>query len=150
MDTPVILCAVWEMIQPFSGQFPVPGITALLPRAAASAGLGTDPATHSTASAPKQDLQRDFPTLKMKVSKELREKHFKLYWLYRVLIRKVFRVPLCGPLQPALCSAPQPQHPWGSWCGGQEAGWAWDAPNMSKFLQTTASTVRNLDIFGAS
>lgn len=123
---------------------------ALLPRAAASAGLGTDPAIHSTASAPEPDLQRDFPTLIMKTSKQLREEHFKLYWLQRVLTRKVFRVPLCGSLQPALCSAPQPQHPWGPWCGGQEAGWAWGAPNTSKFLQTTASTVRNLDMFGAS
>lgn len=97
-------------------------ITALLPWAAASAGLGTDPATHSRASAPKPDLQWDFPTLIMKASKQLKEKHFKLYWLYGLLTRKVFGVPLCGPLQPALCSAPRPQHPRGPWCRGQKAG----------------------------
>lgn len=39
---------------------------ALLPQAAASAVLGTDPATHSTAPAPEPDLQWDFPALVMK------------------------------------------------------------------------------------
>lgn len=60
MDTLVIACAVWEMIQSFSTQFQC---LALLPWAAASAGPGTDPATHSTASAPEPHLQQDFPAL---------------------------------------------------------------------------------------